>query len=243
MIDTLNSTATTLPTAATSSTSSASSSNTTAAGSNSALGKDDFLKLLITQMQNQDPLNPMDGTQYAAQLAQFSQLEQLQNLNNSMTQSINANLTLTQSINNTLASTLIGKDVKMGSSTVSNDGQGSIDLGYNLPSNASSVSINIYDSMGNLVKSVDNLPTSAGDNKLSWDFSDNNGNKLPEGEYTYKISAKDSSGNDITATPFTIGTITGIKFTDSGTQLIINNNAYQLSDVLEILDTGSNGGN
>ncbi len=219
----------------------ASSASTTAAGSNSTLGKDDFMKLLIAQMQNQDPMNPMDSTQYAAQLAQFSSLEQLQNLNTSMTQSINANLTLTQSINNTLASTLIGKDVKMGSSTVSNAGQASVDLGYNLPSNAKSVSINIYDASGNLVKTMDSSATSYGDNKLSWDFTDNNGNKLPDGNYTFQIAAKDDSGNDITASPFTLGTISGIRFTSSGTQLVINNTEYQLSDVQEILGTG--GGN
>ena len=242
MIDALNSTAATAAAAA-SSTSSASSSTSQAAGSNSILGKDDFLKMLLAQMKNQDPMNPMDSTQYAAQLAQFSSLEQLQNLNTSMTQSINANLALTQTINNSLASTLIGKDVKIGSSSISNTGQGSVNIGYNLPSNASSVSVNIYDSMGNLVKTIDSLPTSAGDSKLSWDFTDNNGNQLPDGDYTFKIAAKDSSGNDITADPFTTGTISGIKFSSSGTQLMINNAAYQLSDVQEILGSGTSGGN
>jgi len=243
MIDALNSTATTTAAAATTSTSSTSSSTTSAAGSNSILGKDDFLKMLIAQMKNQDPMNPMDSTQYAAQLAQFSSLEQLQNLNTSMTQSINANLTLTQSINNTLASTLIGKDVKIGSSTISNSGQSSVNLGYTLPSNAASASASIYDSMGNVVKTIDSIPIAAGDHQLSWNFTDNNGNSLADGDYTFQISAKDSSGNDITADPFTTGTISGIKFSSSGTQLMINNAAYQLSDVQEILGTGTNGGN
>ncbi|MDP3830447.1 MAG: flagellar hook capping FlgD N-terminal domain-containing protein, partial [Ignavibacteriaceae bacterium] len=78
-----------------------------------SLGKDDFMKLMLTQLKHQDPLNPMEGSEFAAQLAQFSSLEQLSNLNELTAQSIDANYYLTQSINNTMTATLIGKDVKL----------------------------------------------------------------------------------------------------------------------------------
>ena len=215
------------------------SAQTTAASatqSNTTLGKDDFMKLLIEQMKNQDPMNPMDGTQFAAQLAQFSSLEQLQNLNDSTTQSINANYVLTQSINNTLSSTLIGKEVKIGGGSIQNNGQGSIQLGYTLPADASSVSVSIKDSSGNIVKTISDLPTSSGDSKLSWDFSDNIGNKLPNGNYTFTVNATSMNGTSMTATPFVEGIISGVKFGTNGASLVINNAEYQFSDVLEIIN-------
>ncbi|MHB8578607.1 MAG: flagellar hook assembly protein FlgD [Ignavibacteriaceae bacterium] len=224
MINSVNTTTNTQP--ATSTTSSTSASNT--------LDKNSFMKLLIAQMQNQDPMSPMDGTQFAAQLAQFSSLEQLQNLNTSMTTSINANYALTQSINNTLSSTLIGKNVKLGGGSFQNNGQGSIQLGYTLPSNASSVSISISDANGNVVKTLNNLPTASGDNQLSWNFSDNNGNTLPNGNYTYTVNATGSGGSSMTTTPFIEGTISGVQFGANGASLMVGNSQYQLSDVLEI---------
>jgi len=209
----------------------------------SSLGKDDFMKLLIQQMKNQDPMNPVDGTQFAAQLAQFSSLEQLQNLNNSMTSSINANYLLTQSINNTLSSTLIGKAVKIGGAGLSNTGQDSVQLGYKLTTSASSVKVNIYDENGTLVKTLDDLPTSSGDHKLSWDFSDNNGNKVPKGKYKFEVKAKDMSGNNLITTSYKYGLVSGVRFTDTGTVLVVDNSEYNFSDILEIINAGSKGGN
>ena len=81
--------------------------NSQQAKGSTELGKDDFLNLMITQMKYQDPLNPMDSNEYAAQLAQFSSLEQLTNLNNSVNESIDINYLLTQSINNTILSSSI----------------------------------------------------------------------------------------------------------------------------------------
>ncbi len=209
---------------------------TTTASSNDTINKNDFMNLLIAQMKNQDPLSPMDGTQFAAQLAQFSSLEQLQNLNDSMTQSINANLALTQSINNTLSATLIGKEVKIGGQDITYNGQKSIQLGYTLPSDASSVTLKILDSNGNVVKTIDNLPTGTGDNNLTWDFTDDKGNKVQQGNYTFEVDAKSYSGEDITADIYKYGIIDAVKYTSSGTKLLVDNSEYNLSDVTEIIN-------
>jgi flagellar basal-body rod modification protein FlgD len=212
-------------------------------GSN-IVGKDDFMKLLITQMQYQDPMNPLDSSQFASQLAQFSSLEQLSNLNQNVESSIQANYYLTQSINNTLTATLIGKGVKVSGNTITNSGQTGTDLGYNLPYNAVTCTVNVYDSAGNIVKTFDDSPVSSGDHKLSWDFTDNDGNTVPEGDYTFKVEAQDPDGNNINATTFMYGTIDGVKFTEDGTMLLVNGTDYNLSDILEILNdtTGENGG-
>ncbi|MFZ0452519.1 MAG: flagellar hook capping FlgD N-terminal domain-containing protein [Ignavibacteriaceae bacterium] len=209
--------------------------SSTQSSSNGVLGKDDFLKLLITQLKNQDPLNPTDGTAFASQLAQFSSLEQLSNLNDAIQQSMNNSLYLTQSINNSLASNLVGKNVTVLSDSVSNTGQGETELGYTLSQNAKTASIEIQDEYGATVKTIQGVPLLAGDNKVSWDFSDNDGNELPEGKYTFKVNAYDDSGNSITTQTFSSGTIEGIKYSSSGAVVLINGVQYNLSDIMEIL--------
>jgi flagellar basal-body rod modification protein FlgD len=221
----------------TSAATSAAASSTT--GSNTTVNESDFLQLLIAQMKNQDPLDPVDGTQYVSELAQFSSLEQLQNLNTNMTTSIDANETLTESIDNTLAANLIGQKVEVSSSGVTYSGQASTEIGYTLPSTAADVTLTITNSSGAEVRTMTGLPTSAGNNQVSWDFTDDNGSTLPQGTYTFSLSANDSSGNSITPTLFTTGTIQAVNYTSSGTTFTINGSTYNQSDVLELLGTSS----
>ncbi len=204
------------------------------------MGKDDFLKLLVTQLKYQDPLSPMDGTKFASQLAQFSSLEQLTNLNDAVQLSIDGNYYLAQSINNTLTATLIGKSVKLGGATIVKSGQSNIELGYQLPAAASSVTINIKDENGNVVRTFDSPPDEVGDNKLLWDFTDNNGNELPDGTYTFEVIAKNGSDEEMDVQLFKWGKIDGVRFSENGTTLIVNGNEYMLSDILEILDVEDN---
>ena len=201
------------------------------------MDKDAFLELMIAQLQNQNPLDPMDGTEYAAQLAQFSSLEQLTNLNESMDRSIDADYYLTQSINNTLTATLIGNDVKLASPTLNNIGQDDIEFGYKLPADASNVTVKIYNEHGALVRTIENENISGGDHKLSWDFFDDNGKKLPEGSYSFEIEASDTHGKDMVISSYGIGRIDGVRFGEGGTTLIVGGIEYNLADVIEILNS------
>ncbi len=202
----------------------------------STLGKDDFLKLMIQQLKNQDPLNPMDGSEYAAQLAQFSSLEQLTNLNSSIKQSIDSNYLLTQSINNTLVATLIGKEVKISGGELKLNGQENLTLGYNLPLEAKAATIKVYNDKGALVKVIENAPTKFGSNKLSWDLSDNTGSKLPNGNYKFEVEAINMNGEKMTVNIFKIGLIDGVRFGEKGALLIIGGAEYPISDIVEILN-------
>ncbi len=209
----------------------------------SILGKDDFMKLMIQQLKNQDPLNPMDGTAFASQLAEFSSLEQLSNMNDSLETSINANYQLAQSVNNSMATALIGKAVKLVGNDVNFQGQENIDLGYYLAGDAKDVTMKIYDENGVLVKSYDNIKNIKGDHKLSWDFTDNEGKKLGYGSYSFEVEAIDMSGEKIQADTYRVGPIDSIRFTEYGTMLVINNVEYSLNDVFEILNFEDGNGN
>jgi len=211
-------------------------SNTSTVSSNkSVLGKDDFLKLMIAQLKNQDPLNPMDGTEYAAQLAQFSSLEQLTNLNSYLKQSIDENYMLTQSINNTMLANLIGKEVKVNSKDLQVNGQESLSIGYELPEGVKSVKVNIYNQYGTLIKSLE-ASNKKGSNKLLWDLTDNNGEKVINGDYKFEVVASDYNDNAVNVTSYVLGLIDGIKYSENGTLLIINGAQYSVGDILEIIN-------
>lgn len=212
-IDSLYSSATTTTTSSTSSTS-----------SSNELGKEAFLEMLITQLQNQDPLNPMDGTEFAAQLAQFSSLEQLQNLNNTMS-SLPDYLS---SFSNAQVANLIGNEATASGNVVQVSGS-SAAITYELPSNIQSGTISIYNSNGLLVDTLDIGSQSSGIQNTTWDCSGQSA-----GNYTYEISAKDSSGNAVTVNPLVTGTVTGVTFKDNVSYLTINGEEVAFSDVISI---------
>ncbi|MFZ1290315.1 MAG: flagellar hook capping FlgD N-terminal domain-containing protein [Melioribacteraceae bacterium] len=204
--------------------------------SKSSLDKDAFLQLMIAQLKNQDPLEPMDGTDYSAQLAQFSSLEQLKNINDSLNNSIDANYLLTQSVNNTMTATLIGKNAKIAGDTISYEGQESTSFGYELPANAGDLKVVVKNSSGVVVKEFEDLEKTEGAYKLDWDFTDNEGDVVQEGEYTFELTASTLTGEDMTVAQYLIGTIEGVRFGSSGTSILVNGLEYLVSDVFEILE-------
>ncbi|MGE5314758.1 MAG: flagellar hook assembly protein FlgD [Acidobacteriota bacterium] len=213
---------------------SASAAASASAASKNILGKDDFLKLLIQQLKYQDPLNPMDGAEYAAQLAQFSSVEQLANINDSLKTSIDANYLLSQSVNNTLSASLIGKDVKLTANSFAYDGSTDVSLGYTLPGAVAGVTVSVYDEKGAKVREISGSDLSAGDHEIEWDGKDDAGASLPEGKYTFRIAATDSNGSAVTTNQFLWGTIDAVRFTPQGTVVVINNTEISLSNILEV---------
>jgi flagellar basal-body rod modification protein FlgD len=211
-----------------------------AAGSQTILGKDDFLKLLITQLRYQDPLEPMKGTEFATQLAQFSSVEQLANINTNLTQTLITNQIMTQSIGNSLAATMIGKDVKASGNEFRFTGTGDVQLGYALPAAAASVSVGVYDNRGTLVRTITNGGTDKGDSTVVWDGTNDQGQTVASGNYTFKVDAQDALKATLAATPFLYGTISAVRFTAGGTVFVVDGVEIPLSQILEILNGKGN---
>jgi flagellar basal-body rod modification protein FlgD len=201
-----------------------------ATGSARELGKNDFLNLLVTQMQYQDPLEPMKNEEFVAQLAQFSSLEQLTNLNTTM----NQNNLLEQSINNSQAVNLIGKNITVMGSSISIEGGEASSINYELAEEAATVSISIYDDDGVLVKSVDLNSQSAGKHDFEFDGKDRDGNDLPDGNYTFTIDAKDIEGEEIETLSYANVHVDAITFDSGFVYLLAGNSKFLMSDVVEV---------
>jgi len=199
------------------------------------MGKDDFLQLLVTQLSHQDPMNPMDGQEFAAQLAQFSSLEQLSNMNETLNQSLDSDVMLAQSISNNMAVGLIGHDVL----TVGNDlSPDDSSINFQLSAPAVTVAIDVRDDQGHLVRQLSATGLDQGIHHLAWDGKDASGNPLPVGDYTFSVSALDGSGVAVSSLPVQQFTVEGIRYIDGQAWLNTGQGVVAMGDVLEVLDPG-----
>ena len=159
------------------------------------LGKNAFLELMITQLQNQDPLSPQQNGEFISQLAQFSSVEGLNNLNASVS-GMAASLRSTQALQ---ASTLVGRSVRVPSDTTLFDGAAPLTGAVVLPEATSAVGISITDDTGSAVNSFTLGPQPAGDVSFAWDGTDSTGTVVPPGRY--HLAARALIGGKATAVP------------------------------------------
>jgi flagellar basal-body rod modification protein FlgD len=209
-------------------------------GIESAMGRDAFLRMLMVQLQYQDPLDPADSQEFSSQLAQFSQLEELQAMNESLNASLSTETLLTQSITNTLATTLIGKTV-VADTAAAYLSDGEATFHFNLSDAASDASLKIYDASGALVRTIELSDLPQGDNSYTWNGHDQNGNACDTGAYTFTVTATDVEGESVTVSPFIEGTITAVRYENGMAVLLIGDIELNLSDVTEIRDSESGG--
>ena len=156
-----------------------------------AEAQDRFLKLLVTQMQNQDPLNPMDNAQVTTQLAQLNTVTGIEQLNKTLGQ-MAASSAAQQSLQ---AAMLVGRDVLVAGNQLSFSGQ-PLRFGVDLPQSIDGMTISISDSKGNVVESFQTGAQPQGATTFEWDGLDASGNVLAPGKYV--VSANASSGSTAT---------------------------------------------
>jgi len=193
------------------------------------MSKDDFLKLFITQIQNQDPLDPMDNTEFTSQLAQFSSLEQLQNVNTTL----EALVEYENSIQNTLAVNFIGKEVTaVGNGITVTEDQSQYKLRYSLDKDATDVNVIIKYEDGSTVAILEEGAQTSGENFCNWDGLDQYGNPVSPGNYTFTVSATNLEGETVTASTYSSGVVTGVSFEDGVTYLEVNGSPVSLSNIV-----------
>lgn len=205
-------------------------SGATTTSATDEMGKDTFLKLLTTQMQYQDPLNPMSNEQFVAQLAQFSSLEQLQGLTSGMESLYLVNV----SMNNAAMTNLIGKDLVASGNAIQYGGSGSANLNYNATADAAAATVTVTNSEGQVVYTGDMGALSEGEGVWSWDGKDLDGQTVPEGEYTFEIAATDANGAEIAVDGRIVGTVSGMDLSSGSPLLTVNGVTIELGAILSV---------
>ena len=210
---------------------SATSTGTSIQGTASSAGldKNAFLKLLVTQLKNQDPTATQDPNAMVQQLTSFSNLEQLQNLGTQLQQIQVQNQGLFQA----QVAGLVGKRIRVPGTGLDLSG-GKAAIGVNLAADASNVTLTIKDASGKVVRSLPQGAMKAGTAMVDWDGKDDKGTTLPDGSYTVDITAADATGKAVTAQTTSYVKVDAVSFKDGVVYLIAGGKTFTLSDVSEI---------
>jgi flagellar basal-body rod modification protein FlgD len=207
-------------------------------GSERQMGKDAFLMLLLTQLQNQDPTSPMENTEMVAQLAQFSQLEQISNL----AKSVDTMTSYIQAQNQFQTLTMIGKNVlaesnQIGLTDGTPDGKTEI-----ITTETCQVTVYIINAKGERVRTIEMGALEPGTHSFAWDGRYENGNKAEDGAYMFQVTAKNPQNKLLEdgVYPQVSGKITAVSFDMTGQPVIhMGNAAISLNQVLQILESGA----
>lgn len=208
----------------------AATTGTTAATAASAT-QSQFMTLLVTQLKNQDPLNPMDNAQMTSQMAQINTVSGINQLNATL-QALSASMTPNQTVQ---AASMIGHGVLVPGSSVDLV-SGSPGLGgFSLPGATDSTKVAIYDSTGALVNTLDLGAQPAGIAKWQWNGTDSTGAAVPAGSYTFKVNAT-LAGNAVAATSLQYGTVNSVTQGAAGLTLSVGSlQNIALNQVQQIL--------
>ncbi len=197
---------------------------------NNTLGKDDFLRLLIAQLEAQDPLEPMDAQDFSAQLAQFSTLEQITNVNDNLKDI----KTFEQALSNSSALGLIGRQVDAPGDTLNLASGQPATLRYVLGAQASQVRVEIFDVSGRLINTLTLGEQGAGAQLAAWTGSDSSGNPVPSGAYTFRVSAEDGNGAPVSAVTLSQGLVSDVLFDNGQAFAKVNGAIVPVNEIIRV---------
>ena len=195
------------------------------------LGRDAFMKLFLAQLNQQDPLNPMDTTQFSSQLAQFSTLEQLFNVNENLEsiEGIQSSDSRYQVLN------LIGKKVQVKSDNLILSNGNPAEGAFYLDTPAK-CTVRIYDERGAAIKDIDLGSLEAGNRSFEWDGTDDYGTVHTTGSYSYKVSAISSTGESVAIDRYIQGTVSRVNMNTDEPVLYIGDTPLYMSQVTNVIN-------
>ena len=232
--------------------STAASSALAGATGSAALGRDEFLQLLVAQLRNQDPTSPQQGHEFAAQLAQFSSVEQLTNIGSTLSsqsgqlaalasalegiQSGQASLAnaLGGRIDLQAASGLVGKTVEVSSGAIAWGGSGAVPVAVRLAGDVREVEVTIRDAEGAVVRTLRTGALPAGDHDVAWDGTLADGSPAPAGAYTASVTAIGADGKAAAATPVLRGTVDRLSVEGDGVFLWVGDHKVPFGNLLAV---------
>lgn len=192
--------------------------------------QDRFLKLLVTQLKNQDPLNPMDNAQITSQMAQISTVSGIDKLNTTLRE-LAAGFSASQSLQ---ATAMIGRSVLASGSGLQLR-NGTAAGGVELPQAADRVVVSIRDGSGQVLHKIDLGPQAAGVLGFQWDGVTDSGASAVPGSYSFAVEAV-QGGNKIDATALALGLVSGVTQGKDGVALKVNGmGSVALSDVKQVM--------
>ena len=230
-----------LSASATSVTSSSSATSTTGTGTLASTQDlaQTFLTLLVAQMNNQDPLNPVDNNQLTTQMAQISTVTGINNLNSTVSDLMSQlqQSAIIQSAQLTGHSVLVaGSGLQLATNTSATSGESAVG-GYSLASAAQDVTVTITNSSGQVVNTLSMGAQSAGLQDFTWDGTTSSGSTAPAGSYTFTVTATSSSGAPVTATTYNLQAVVGAVPQSNGTTDLMLGNGTQVpySSIVQII--------
>ncbi len=198
------------------------------------MGKMDFLNLLITQLENQDPLDPQDDQEFAAQLAQFSSLEQMTNVADGV-EALNQNQSRQEMLG---AVSFIGKEVRADGGDISKDDSGMSTLYYDLDQPAQNVFINIHDQNGRMIRTEEKVALDEGEHEFVWDGLTHEGTEAPNGNYSVNVTAEGPHGESIPVGTEVTGRVSGVQDQDGQPHLRLSDGReISFAEVREVVES------
>ena len=203
-------------------------------GAQNVLGKDDFLHLLTVQLRYQDPLNPMENTEFIAQMAQFSSLEQLKNMNTSLNKNLGSDQQLNVAFHNNLVTALVGKTVEIPTMEITYDGESSSAVSYRLGEGTRAAKLQIFDGRSQLVREFE-LNVNQPRGSIEWDGKSRFDTHVPAGTYRVLALAEDVGGSAVKADVLSPVRVDAVRYDTNGARIWAGNQELTIEDLFGVL--------